>query len=240
MARWTRALAALPFHSGAVVDIGCAFGHATRLLRRHGYTAVGVDASAEYIARARRADPQGCYLCCDATAVPLPAATFDGALLLDVLEHLPDARAALAETARLLRPGGTLVLSVPQRGLLWWLDSLNLTGALVRRSGRGRIPPEIAATGRHRHYTLDELRGLLAPAFEVRRVQRTGLGLAETINLAWLVLFRWLFPVERLYQLLAYVYYTAYLVEDLVPLGPFAYHLLVVATRRTGESSDSS
>src|SRR5579885_2727066 len=96
MARWTRAMQALPFKHGRVLDLGCAFGFATRRLARRGYETVGVDASAAYIARARRAHPQGMYLLASAEAVPLPDHSFDGVLFLDVLEHVRDERAALA------------------------------------------------------------------------------------------------------------------------------------------------
>lgn len=231
MARWTRAMDALPFHEGRVLDLGCAFGFATRRLRRRGYDAVGVDASAPYIARARRSDPGGTYLHADAEHVPLPDGSFDGAIFLDVMEHLPDDRAALAECARLLKPGGTLVLSVPHRGPVAWLDSLNLYAQVVRATRHGRFPPEIAATGVHRHYSVAQVRALLGDAFQVRRVVRTGLGVAELVHLPLLLLFRWLLPLEPLYQISAFAYYTVYLAEDLLPLGPLGYHLMVVATR---------
>ena len=236
MARWTRAIAALPGKRGRILDLGCAFGFATRMLRRRGFEAVGVDGSPGYIAQARRTDPRGTYLQADAAAVPLPNASFDGAIFLDVLEHLPDPRGAIAELARLLKPGATLVVSVPHRGLLAWLDSLNVYAGLVRATRHGRFPPEIAATGIHRHYSVAELSALLSGAFTVRSVQRTGLGLAELVNLPLLVLFRWVVPLEALYQVVAFAYYTVYLAEDLLPLGPAAYHLMVVATRR--ESPD--
>lgn len=233
MARWNRAIRALPFAEGRVLDLGCAFGFATRMLKRAGYDAVGVDASAVYIARARQADPQGTYLQCDAAKIPLPDASFDGIVFLDVMEHLPDASGALAEAARLLKPGGTLVLSVPHRGPLFWLDSLNLYARLVRATHHGRFPPEIEATGIHRHYSVRQLRTLLDGRFAVRRVTRTGLGLAELLNLPLLVLFRWaLPPLEPLYGAAAFLYYTAYLAEDVVPLGPLGYHVMVVATRQ--------
>lgn len=236
MARWTRALAALPFHEGRVLDLGCAFGFATRMLERHGFDTVGVDSSPAYIARAKRASPHGTYLLADATQVPLLGATFDGILLLDVLEHLPDEGAAIREIARLLKPGGTFILSVPHRGLLSRLDSLNLYAAVVRATHHGLFPPEIAATGIHRHYSLAQIRALLGDDFEVRRVTRTGLGLAELVNLPLLLLFRWLLPLDALYQVAAFAYYTIYLIEDLLPLGPFAYHLQIVATRRTSRT----
>lgn len=231
MARWSRALAALPFHEGRVLDLGCAFGFATRMLERRGYDAVGVDSSLDYIARARRANPQGNYLLADAAHVPLPSANFDAIIFLDVLEHVPDEASTLREIARLLKPGGTLVLSVPHRGLLSWLDSLNLYAALVRATHHGRFPPEIAATGLHRHYSVAQIRALLGKTFELRRVTRTGLGLAELVNLPLLLLFRWLLPLDTLYQIAAFAYYTAYLIEDILPLGPLGYHLQIVATR---------
>lgn len=49
----------------------------------------------------------------DATRLTFPDAAFDCIVSLDVLEHIPDYRRALREFARCLKPGGTLVLSVP-------------------------------------------------------------------------------------------------------------------------------
>lgn len=237
MARWTRALAALPFRHGRVLDLGCAFGFATRRAARRGYETVGVDASAAYIARARSADKRATYLQSDAASVPLATASFDGLLCLDVLEHVPDERGTLDEIARLLRPGGTLVLSVPHRGALWKLDSLNLYARFVRLTRHGRFPPEIAATGIHRHYSTRQLCAALGDRFEVTAIYRTGLGLAELVHLPLLLAFRWVVPLEPLYALLAYVYYAVYLLEDVVPLGRLGYHLMVVAQRTEATSN---
>jgi SAM-dependent methyltransferase len=49
----------------------------------------------------------------DVTALRLGNATLDAVISLDVLEHVPDHRAALCEFARVLKPGGALVLTVP-------------------------------------------------------------------------------------------------------------------------------
>jgi SAM-dependent methyltransferase len=54
-----------------------------------------------------------------AEATPLSAGRFDLVLALDVLEHLDDDAAALAEAARLLRPGGHLLITVPAGPALW-------------------------------------------------------------------------------------------------------------------------
>jgi SAM-dependent methyltransferase len=53
----------------------------------------------------------------DITAIPEPDASFDAVLCISVLEHVPDPLAALRELARLLRPGGQLILTAPFSGV---------------------------------------------------------------------------------------------------------------------------
>lgn len=50
---------------------------------------------------------------CDITSIPEPDASFDAAMCIEVLEHLPDPIRALRELTRLLRPGGTLIITAP-------------------------------------------------------------------------------------------------------------------------------
>ena len=52
----------------------------------------------------------------DAHRLPFPDGAFDAVILSEVLEHIPDDRHAIAEVARILRPGGTLAVTVPR----WW------------------------------------------------------------------------------------------------------------------------
>jgi SAM-dependent methyltransferase len=234
MARWDRAIAALPFPCGRVLDLGCAFGFATKMLARKGYETVGVDNSSQYIARARRRHPKGEYILSSAESLPLENASFDGVLFLDVLEHVTNEEAVIQEIRRVLKPGGTLILSVPHRGLLGWLDSLNVYARMVRLTRHGLFPQEIAQTGIHRHYCVRRLHSLLGPEFTFQRVMYTGLGVAELVNLPLLILCRYILTWEWLYQILQYVYFLAYLLEDLVPFGPVGYHLMIVATRQKG------
>jgi ubiquinone/menaquinone biosynthesis C-methylase UbiE len=49
----------------------------------------------------------------DITAIPEPDASFDAVMCIEVLEHVPDPVAALKELGRLIRPGGTIVLTSP-------------------------------------------------------------------------------------------------------------------------------
>jgi SAM-dependent methyltransferase len=50
----------------------------------------------------------------DALDLPFPDASFDRVIAAEVLEHIPDDRRAIAELARVLRPGGTMAVTVPR------------------------------------------------------------------------------------------------------------------------------
>jgi SAM-dependent methyltransferase len=237
MARWTRAIGWLPSDARRILDAGCAFGFTTvrveRALGARRPLIVGVELDPTYLAEARRAAPRLRLARGSAEALPFPTESFDAVLFLDVLEHLPAETRPLEEIARVLRPDGALILSVPYAGLLAMLDSLNLYAAL-----RERIPrlPPLHATERgfpsHRHYSIAELRSILESRFHLCRVMRTGLGLAEPLNLALMLLARGLLRSERLYRALRYLYFTAYLAEDLIPTGRFGYHLMLSARKR--------
>lgn len=58
-------------------------------------------------------DTSRIHLVCDITAIPEKDGSFDAILCTEVLEHLPDPGAAIKEFARLLRPGGVLLLTAP-------------------------------------------------------------------------------------------------------------------------------
>ncbi|MGH2441890.1 MAG: class I SAM-dependent methyltransferase [Chloroflexota bacterium] len=229
MGRWWRAQRLLALPQGSrVLDLGCAFGFGTGLLAPR-YEAYGHDLSGPYIERARRSVPDATFTRGEAESIPYPDAYFDGILLLDVLEHVPDDEAVVREIARALRPGGPLVVTVPNRGVLQRWDSLNV---FARWSGpAGTAPtddPSWPRVQHHRHYSEGDLRQILEPRFRIRGVSYTGVGVAEPVNLL-LLLFRRKMP--RLYEALQYLYFAVYLAEDLIPAGSWGYHLTLVADR---------
>jgi len=96
---------------GALLEVGCAGGWLLKHARERGWRVAGVELSADAVAHARSLGLdvfQGAL-----EAARLPDAAFDLVYLGDVLEHVPDCRATLAEIARVLRPGGHVYLRGP-------------------------------------------------------------------------------------------------------------------------------
>jgi SAM-dependent methyltransferase len=130
-------------------------------------------------------------------AWPFPDAAYDAVLLLDELAMVVPEEDALAEAARVLRPGGILLLRVPAAGRLAWLDGYNAYRYLRDITHRGKLLPEIKGLGWRRHYRRDDLRGLLAPHFRVRAIRAAGLGLSDAARLSLSLVWRWALRSEQ-------------------------------------------
>jgi ubiquinone/menaquinone biosynthesis C-methylase UbiE len=137
-----------------VLDVGAGNGWlARRLARSYRITAVDVDAAATGLGGIE--DARIALLCGDFEALPLRSGTFDVAVAAAVLHYAVDVRRALAELARVLRPGGVLVVA----------DSPFYANAAAREQARERtrIHYERAGAahlaGRYRGLTRDVLDG---------------------------------------------------------------------------------
>ena len=109
-----------------IVDLGCGNGRLSAMLARNGNRVVGVDHSPEQIRLARELhqagkSPQFHQALMENTG--LEAKSFDLAIISHALHHVPQPREALAETRRILRPGGqVLILDLASHQESWVSD----------------------------------------------------------------------------------------------------------------------
>jgi SAM-dependent methyltransferase len=105
-----------------VLEIGSGTGRDTAALADLGHQAIALDASFEALALTARAAPalvgRG-IVGGDAFHLPFPDGAFDAVFHQGVLEHFGNPAAFLAENFRVTRPGGLLVVDVPQRWHPW-------------------------------------------------------------------------------------------------------------------------
>jgi SAM-dependent methyltransferase len=95
----------------AALDVGCGEGRFCRMLQAEGIGTVGIDPTAALLDEARRRDPGGDYRPGRAEALTFPDASFDLVASYLTLIDIADAAGAIGEMARVLRPGGTLLIA---------------------------------------------------------------------------------------------------------------------------------
>jgi len=96
---------------GLVLDAACGTGRHSAYLAARGHRVVGVDSSPDMLARARGKVRTGRFLEGSMEAIPLADASVDAVVCALALVHLPDPGPAIQEFARVVRPGGRIVIS---------------------------------------------------------------------------------------------------------------------------------
>jgi len=96
---------------GDALDAACGTGRHTAHLVERGHRVVGVDWSPEMLARARTAVPGARFEEGDLNRLPLEAASVDLAVCALAYDHVPDVAGPIGELARVVRPGGRVVIS---------------------------------------------------------------------------------------------------------------------------------
>jgi ubiquinone/menaquinone biosynthesis C-methylase UbiE len=112
-----------------VLDLGCGTGNLARHLAAADLVVTGCDISAEMLHRAANADPEGLIdwiaLAPGWRTLPFADNTFDATVVSSVLEYVENPMIVLRECARVLRPGGKLLCTVPdQRHPVRWLECM--------------------------------------------------------------------------------------------------------------------
>lgn len=144
--------------AGVALDAACGTGRMAAYLAQRGHQILGVDGSPDMLARASERVPQGKFLLGDLHDLPVPDNSVDLVTCSLALTHVPDLQPPIAEFARVLRPGGHLVIS-----------DMHPEGV-----ARGFIPPVRRADGQpgriatYRHSIGAYLRAALSVGLQVR------------------------------------------------------------------------
>lgn len=146
---------------GVALDAACGTGRYAEILTRRGHRVIGVDSSPDMLARARARVPQGEFLLSDLQRLPVADDEVDLVVCALALTHVSTLEPVMAEFARVLRPGGHLVISDMH----------------PERVAQGSNPAIYGADGRpgrltaHRHLIGDYLRAALPVGLQVRRCE---------------------------------------------------------------------
>lgn len=100
-----------PWPKGVVLDAACGTGRHARHLAARGHRVIGVDATPEMLAHARRALPDADLRDGDLAALPVETASVDAAVCALALQHCERLGPPVVDLARVVRPGGRLVVS---------------------------------------------------------------------------------------------------------------------------------
>jgi len=130
------------------LEVGCGTGCVLSAIDRANpqLSLTGTEVLAAGLAHAARRSPRSRLLQLDARALPFTGA-FDVIGAFDVLEHIHEDEAVLAQFHRALRPGGGVLLSVPQHPALW--SSQDDLARHVRRYRRGELESKLRTAGFH-------------------------------------------------------------------------------------------
>ncbi|GIF72365.1 class I SAM-dependent methyltransferase [Asanoa siamensis] len=148
-----------PLPAGVAVDAACGTGRHSERLTALGHRVIGVDSSPDMLARARTRVPAAEFTHGDLHALPLDDDSADLVLCTLALTHVADLKPVFGEFARVLRPGGRLIVSDVHQELV----ALGSVPRVVLANGeRGFLPA-------YRHRAADYLDAALPLGLTVRR-----------------------------------------------------------------------
>jgi SAM-dependent methyltransferase len=149
---------------GVALDAACGTGRFADFLAGRGHRVIGVDSSPDMLAHARRRVPDGEFHIGELDRLPLADDCADVIVCALALVHVPRLEPVLAEFARVLRPGGDLVISDIHH------EHVTRGSVITARGPRGE--PCIVATYRHKFGAY--LRAALSSGLQVVRCEEPG------------------------------------------------------------------
>ncbi len=153
---------------GPILEAGCGLAAVVIHLRQQGFHAIGLDYATNALQKARAYDPTLELQAGDVHALPYASGSLAGYLSFGVLEHFEQGMGpALREAARVLRPGGVLVLTIPYPNIVWKLVQWGR-----RRQGQSSLTDDAFYESTYTPHDL--ARETEAAGFEIVEVRPTG------------------------------------------------------------------
>ena len=213
--RLDRAIASqIPRVRGVFLDVGCGIKPYEKIFGKYVDKYYGIEYSSDSGYRGNRADVAG-----DASEMPFADESFDTILCTEVMEHVMNPEKVIAEFARILKPGGAAIVTVP------FFFPIHDTFDFFRYTDKG-----IAV--------IMERYGLEIE--EVRPLSGTGVTIALMVNMfifeigfMWT---KWLYPIgvvlrPLLWILIALINLCGWLAEKIIPSKQMAFNHLTVARK---------
>ena len=186
----------LPEKSENILDGGCSYGYITSHLSKKSQNTYALDLDFKHIEIAKGRYPEIHFNIGSIEETEFEDDFFDAIVLTDVLEHTSDRIKTLSEIHRILKPGGSLILTTPHKGLFGFLDPYNYgyyfkkllpwiykpLYKTIRRIKEGKWPQEFNPLHnvKHYHYSLNDFRRMLSESafkdnYKIEKVLRSGL-----------------------------------------------------------------
>ncbi len=179
-----------------LLDAGCSYGYGTRFLKTKSKNTFAIDLDELHIEIASSRYKDVKFAVGSVEETTFQDNFFDEIVILDVLEHTSNKINTLNEMYRILKPGGTIVVSTPHSGLFSLLDPYNygynfrkylpffykLTYKIVRLIKEKKIPKHFNPLHleKHEHYSVNDFRKMLAESdfcngYTIEKIFRSGL-----------------------------------------------------------------
>ena len=164
----------IPNNTNNLLDVGCASGYSTIFFKNKARNVYGVDVIKKLIEEGKKKYKNINFKLIKSEKLPFKSDFFDVVTILDVLEHVNKDNLMINEIYRVLKKDGILILSVPNKGLLTFLDADNIKTTMpflykILYLSVKRKYPEMKKEV-HKHYSLYEIKNLMKNKFEIKKL----------------------------------------------------------------------
>lgn len=180
-----------------LLDVGCAYGYYTRFYLNKCKKIYGIDPNEDFIRIAKEKYPRVEFKVASAENLPFKENYFDVVLLNDVLEHVENEEKTLNEVYRVVKEKGVIILTVPHKGLLRFMDVDNYSWfvrnnfpklyKLFNKIRRKKIKIKHGYVKKHKHYSIKDIEKLFDEKFKIEKFTRRGLFDVIVCNIELLV-----------------------------------------------------